>query len=229
MRFGTAVHALALTPRKFGQEIVVANADRRTDAGKAFVLTRAAAGLTVISPAEYERARAVVAALHRDYDAKRLLRRGRAERVIVRKRGAGLIPLKGRLDIDDRRRETVLELKTCRSLEAIDASIRRYGYLLSAAFYQHLVGAKAVIMIFVESSPPHRVRVVPLEPWRLAEGRAAWQTALARFDACWAAGVWPDAEPVAPELDDDPLMLNFLPAAKGSTRRFDIPVGDLEL
>jgi hypothetical protein len=192
-------------------------------------LTRAAAGLTVISPAEYERARAVVAALHADYDAKRLLRLGRPERVVIRPRISGMLPLKGRLDRHDGRRRTVIELKTCRSVDVIESSMNRYGYLLSAAFYQHLVGARQVIMIFVESSPPHRVRVVPLEPWRLAEGRARWQDALVRFDECWASGVWPEAEPVAPELDDDPLMLNFLPSAKGSPRRFEIPVGDLEL
>lgn len=229
MRLGTAVHCLALTPRRFGHEVVVSEFERRSNAGKAAFAALVASGKTPLKPAELSRARAIVNALHASPAARYLLRRGRPERAVIRQRAGGLLPLRGRLDLHDNRARTVIELKTCRSLEAIASSIRQYGYLLSAAFYAHLVRARAIIFIFVESVPPHRVRVVSLDSAQLQEGRDQWQSALARFDQCWASGVWPEAEPSAPDLDDDPLLLQFMPAVNSSTRRFEMPVGELEL
>ena len=33
---------------------------------------------------------------------------------------------------------------------------------------------------------PHEVAVIPMERQQLQAGREQWQTALARFDQCWA-------------------------------------------
>ena len=75
------------------------------------------------------------------------------------------------------------------------------------------------------TTPPHDVAVIPMERQQLHAGREQWQTALARFDQCWTANEWPEAEPAAP--DDDPLMVPFIPVP--ALRRVEIPVGELAL
>ena len=58
-----------------------------------------AQGWMAVTPAELERARALVAALHADPDARKLLRGGKKERTIIQPRASGLLPLKARLDV----------------------------------------------------------------------------------------------------------------------------------
>lgn len=231
MRIGTAVHALALTPRRFADEVIVAPFERRSTAGKARYAALVTTGKTVIKPAEWERARAIVAGLHRSSTIRHLLRRGRPERVFIRPRSGGLLPIRGRVDLHDARRRVVVELKTCRFLTdaVIDYSIRMYGYGLSAAFYRDLVRADAVVMVFVETCEPYRTRAFRLDRDTLDAGSESWRTALDTFDACWRSGTWPEPSPPAP-LDDDPLMMS-LPvfSAKHNSPRFDLPVGELAL
>lgn len=86
LRLGTLVHGLALTPSQFEREFFVADYERRSHAGKARYAALSATGLTVIKPAEMEKARAIVAALHAHPDAKRLLPGGKKERLILQPR-----------------------------------------------------------------------------------------------------------------------------------------------
>ena len=79
--------------------------------------------------------------------------------------------------------------------------------------------------MFVQTREPYEVAVLDLDKAQLHAGREQWQSALARFDRCWAANEWPEAEPVAP--DDDPLMVPFNPVP--TSRRLEIPVGELAL
>jgi hypothetical protein len=53
------------------------------------------------------------------------------------------------------------------------------------------------------------------------------EVGLARFDQCWTANDWPEAEPAAP--DDDPLLLDFMPATPKDRQRFEWPVGEVAL
>jgi hypothetical protein len=68
---------------------------------------------------------------------------------------------------------------------------------------------------------------MPLTATQLQAGREQWQTALARFDKCWLADDWPEAEPA--EEDDDPLLMNCRPALAAARPRFDVPLGELAL
>jgi hypothetical protein len=230
MRLGTAVHCLALTPRRFEQEIIVRHFERRSIKGKAAYAQMLATGKTPLRPTELVRAREIVAALQFNYDIRRLLRRGRPERTFIRSRGADLCPVRGRVDLHDARGKTIIELKTTRDLSQIDASIRQYRYALSAAFYRHWLPAQRVVMVFVESREPYRTRIIPLSDALLAEGDEQWRTALARFDACRCTNEWPEAESATPDLDDDPLMMPMpFMAAKANRQRFELPVGELSL
>ena len=105
----------------------------------------------------------------------------------------------------------------------------RYRYPLSAAFYQDMSRSLSVIFVFVQTREPFEVLVMPMARPQLQAGRAQWRDALQRFDACWKSGEWPEGKPTAPERDNDPLMMPFLPAATRSPRRFEIPVGELAL
>ena len=219
LRLGTLVHCLTLTPHWFHQEFLVTDYERRSKAGKAHYDQLMATGLTLIKPDEFERAKAMVEALKAHPDARKLLRGGKKERVIIQPRPSGLLPLKARLDVHQEARRQVIELKTIYSLHhTLDIAIDRYRYLLSAAFYQYLVKALSVVFIFVQSAEPHDVMVLELSRSQLQSGSAQWQTALAQFDECWLNNHWPKPNRVI--LDRIPLI---------RPPRFDLPVGELAL
>ncbi|MEI2781272.1 MAG: PD-(D/E)XK nuclease-like domain-containing protein [Candidatus Competibacter sp.] len=225
LRLGTLVHGLALTPRQFEREFIVANYERRSVAGKTRYIALQQSGLTVVKPAELDQARAIVAALQADAEARKLLRHGKKERTIIQPRQAGLLPLKARIDVHDESKRQVVELKTTWNLAAAQATMERYRYPLSAAFYRELVRGQGVAFVFVQTTPPHDVAVIPMERQQLQAGRDQWETALARFDDCWRRNDWPEAEPATP--DDDPLMIPIIPVP--ALRRVEIPVGELAL
>ena len=227
LRLGTLVHGLALTPRQFEREFIVANYERRSLAGKARYIALQQSGLTVVKPAELDQARAIVAALQADPDARKLLRGGKKERTIIQPRARGLLPLKARLDIHQETRRQVVELKTTYSIRTVETAMERYRYPLSAAFYRNLVRGQGVVFVFAQTREPFEVAVMPMERRQLQAGREQWQTALARFDQCWQANEWPEAEPAA--LDDDPLLMNFIPTKAATRQRFELPVGELAL
>jgi len=225
LRLGTLVHGLALTPKQFDREFAVMNCERRTKADRARWEWVQAQGWTPIRPAELDQARAIVAALQASPEARKLLRGGKKERTIIRPRARGLLPLKARLDVHRESQRQVIELKTTWNLARAQAAMERYRYPLSAAFYRDLVRGQSVVFVYVQTAPPHGVAVIPMERQQLQAGREQWQAALARFDRCWQANDWPEAEPVAP--DDDPLMVPFNPVP--TSRRLEIPVGELAL
>jgi hypothetical protein len=225
LRLGTLVHGLALTPRQFEREFLVADYERRSLAGKARYIALQQSGLTVVKPAELDQARAIVAALQADPVARKLLRGGKKERTIIQPRARGLLPLKARLDVHQESRRQVIELKTTWNLAAVQATMGRYRYPLSAAFYRDLVCGLSVIFVFVQTREPYEVLVMPMDRPQLRDGERQWRAALERFDACWRLNDWPEAEPAAP--DDDPLMVPFIPVP--ALRRVEIPVGELAL
>ena len=206
LRFGMLVHCLALTPCQFDQEFIVADYERRSSTGKVRYAALAATGLTVIRPAELEQARALVAALQADPDARKLLRGGKKERTIIQPRARGLLPLKARLDVHQEARRQVVELKTTYSIRAVETALERYRYPLSAAFYRDLVKGLSVIFVFVQSREPYEVLVLSMARPQLQAGRDQWRDALQRFDECWKTNQWPEMKPTA-EDDDDPLMM----------------------
>lgn len=106
-------------------------------------------------------------------------------------------------------------------------AMERYRYPLSAAFYQDISRSQSVVFVFVQTTPPHDVAVIPMERQQLQAGQEQWQSALARFDDCWRRNDWPEAEPATP--DDDPLMMDFMPAKAAARQRFDLPTGELAL
>ena len=228
MQFGTLVHCLALTPLQLGEEFIIASYERRTKAGKARYTELAATGKIIITPDEFERAQAIIAAMKAHPEARLLLSGGKKEQTIIQERGRGLLPLKARLDIHHPDQRRVVELKTSYDIARIETTMKIYRYPLSAAFYRELAHALTVVFIFVQTREPLDVAVFELSPLDLQEGREQFTTALYRFDECWKANHWPEAEPTATGLDEDPLMMNFMPM-NPNRQRFELPVGELAL
>ena len=225
MRLGTLVHCLALKPEQFAQTFIVADYERRSIDGKARYAQLSETGLIPIKRAELDQALAIVDALHAKPAVRKLLQRSKKERTVIQPRPRGLLPLKARLDLHYEAKRQIVELKTTWNLDAAQVAMEHYRYSLSAAFYRELVRGRGVVFVFVQTRLPHEVAVIPMERQQLQAGREQWQTALARFDECWLANDWPEAEPAAP--DDDPLMVPFGPVP--TPRRFEIPVGELAL
>ncbi len=228
LQLGTLVHCLALTPQQFEREFAVMNCERRTKADRARWEWVQAQGLIPIRPAELDRARAIVAAVQANPEARKLLRHGKKERTIIQPRQPGLLPLKARIDVHHESKRQIIELKTTWNLDAIETAMTRYRYPLSAAFYRDLVRGQSVIFVFVQTREPIEVRIFEMSQADLQDGEMMWRTALEMFDTCWKLGQWPELEPTAPAEDDDPLMLSAL-AAPTARPRFEIPVGELAL
>ena len=228
MQFGTLVHCLALTPLQFSEEFIIESRHGRSKAKKSRYAELKTTGMIIITPDEFERAQAIVAAMRAYPEARQLLTGGKKEQTIIQPRQAGLLPLKARLDLHHPDQRRVVELKTSYDLDKIKTTMQRYRYPLSAAFYQELAQALTVVFIFVQTREPFNVAVFELSPLDLQEGREQFTTALHRFDECWLKNDWPEAEPVAPDLDDDPLMMNFMPM-NTNRQRFELPIGELAL
>ena len=228
MQFGTLVHCLALTPLQLSDEFIIASYERRTKAGKARYAELAATGKIIITPDEFERAQAIVAAMKAHPDAKLLLTGGKKEKTIIQERGHGLLPLKARLDIHHENQRLVGELKTIHDINQIKSTMQRYRYPLSAAFYADMSASQSVHFIFVQTCEPYPISVFEMPSQQLQEGREQYQSALQRFDDCWLKNEWPEAEPMTPDLEDDPLMMDFMPMNQ-SNQQVEWPVGELAL
>lgn len=230
LNFGSLVHCLALNPLQFGQEFTIQTLNRRTKEGRARYNTLTETGWIVVTPSEFERAQAIVAAMKAHPDARQLLTSGQKEKTFIQERDRGLLPLKARLDIHHPGQRLVGELKTIHSLDAMQKAIDRYRYALSAAFYADISQALYVHFVFIQTQEPYDVEVFELPPQELQEGREQYQAALRRFDDCWQRKEWPEAEPIA-DLDDDPLMMpaTFMATNNTTHTRFNWPVGELAL
>lgn len=227
LKLGTLVHCLALNPQDFDNEFLVADYERRSKAGKARYAELQQYGLTVIKSKELEKAQAIVSALKRNKTAARLTSEGEKEKMFMQPRSADLLPLKSRLDVHNESEKLVVELKTTRDISTLEKAITDYHYPLSAAFYLAISHSLSFVFVFVQTSEPYEVAIFEPTREQLDQGRDEMQAALHQFDACWLANHWPEATP-EPALDDDPLMMNFLPT-KPNRQRFETEVGELAL
>ena len=134
------------------------------------------------------------------------------------------VPLRGRLDklanLPDGRVINV-DLKSAGDVRRrkVQRTIEDFGYDIQSETYKHLLrltghdGVAPTHLIFVETDPPHEVRVVQLahEDW-IEGGRRKMRRAIDTYARCIATGQWPGdddapgaAEPIVPRpyyLDD---------------------------
>lgn len=213
MRLGTLVHMLMLTPNNFEDEIIVADYDRRTISGKNKYDALLATGKTVIKPVELEKAQAIVKSIKDLPEARKILRYGSKEKTIIKQRNPEVLPLKARIDVLNKKKGLVVELKTIYYLGAINYAIEEYKYLLSAAFYNNITSTKSFKFVFVQTTEPYGVSIKEITYEEMEKGQDLFNKALTLFDHCWKNNYWPsrvfDEHKNDYEITDDIIKNNI--------------------
>lgn len=191
---GDAVHVLTLEPERFPERFAIwTEGVRRGKAWEAFEAAAQAAGKRILTEAEEAEARSIAHAVRGDATARGYLTGGEAE-VGVLWEALG-VSLKSRIDYVG---GALVELKTTRdaSLDGFGREVHRYHYCAQAAMYQDAweaaTGARLpVVLVAVESEPPHVVQCYRLGEVELEMGRRMYRGLLEQLSLCRATGEWP--------------------------------------
>lgn len=211
MRFGTLVHALVLG----GEFVVWEHENGRRGAGwKAFAAEHA--GKHVVTRAELDRAMPIMRAVHEDPVVRETgcLVGDRELQVDWAAFGS---ECRGRVDVLDRKRRYVTDLKVCREAHPIrfQWQARRLGYHAQGEWYARGTESayglpdghvEHVYLVAVESAPPHLVTVHRLTDALRDEASRQLHGWLETLRTCEASDEWPGyAQYVVPfdVLEDD--------------------------
>ena len=201
---GQAVHALVLEGEAaYRARFIVApeGIDRRTKAGKA---TRQefqdqAAGRAVLTADQAAAVQGMAEAIGRSRTANKLLARCTVrESTVIWTDPATGTPCKARPDAMDPASGLLVDLKSTAdaTLEAIRKDVARRLYHGQLAFYRRGLQAAGhpaapCVLLFVESTPPHGVRVVALDDEALQAGDNLVAQLLGLHADCERTGLWP--------------------------------------
>jgi hypothetical protein len=210
MAFGSAVHALVLEPETFEERYAPAPIGQ-SKAAKERRLELECSGFTLVQTTDgkagmwdrddWRTAHAIADTVSAHPTASALLAHGESEVSVFWEQDVDGVPVlcKCRPDSLDRTAHNIaIDLKTCASAAEDDLSraVQRYGYHVQAAWYLDGLAAAGVavdafVFIFVESSPPHGIRVYELEPPAVEQGRVVYRGILRRYAECLATDTWP--------------------------------------
>lgn len=191
-----------------GEPIHVIDAgDYRTKDARAQRDAAHADGRVPILAHEYERVRAMAAALREHPIAGAIFQpdQGRPEQSIIWTDPRTGVWRRAMLDWlphpAEGRRLIITDYKTCASAEpdAISRSLHHYGYYQQAAWYLDAVGAAglasrddaAFVLVCQEKTPPYLVTVGQPDPEALAWGDRLNAKAIDTYATCRATGRWP--------------------------------------
>jgi len=219
---GHAVHAKVLGVGMgvvvIPDEVLSKSGSTGTDAARAFIAEARAEGLVPVKADVIDQVDAIAEAVLANPKAASLLTLpGQAEVSIFAKDPESGVPLRGRLDwlatlADGRLVNVDLKSTTDVRRHKIVRTIEDFGYDIQSETYRHLmrleIGANVAPthLIFVETDPPHEVRVVQLahEDW-IAGGARKMRRAINIYALCDAMDAWPGdddtpgaAEPIVP-------------------------------
>lgn len=200
---GQAVHALTLEgPAAYRDRFAVApQCDRRTREGKQLwqEFQDQAAGRAVLTADQAAAVLGMAEAISRSRTASKILARCTVrESVITWMDPATGTPCKARPDAVDPASGLLVDLKSTSdaTLEAVRRDVGNRLYFAQLAFYRRGIAATdhpagPAVLLFVESSPPHGVRVVALDDEALGAGDNLVEQLLGLHADCEAAGAWP--------------------------------------
>ena len=201
---GQAVHALTLEGEAaYRARFIVApeGIDRRTKAGKATwqEFQDQAAGRAVLTADQAAAVQGMAEAIGRSRTANKLLARCTVrESTVIWTDPATGTPCKARPDAMDPATGLLLDLKSTSdaTLDAIRKDVARRLYHGQLAFYRRGLQAAGhpaapCVLVFVESTPPHGVRVVALDDEALQAGDTLVDQLLRLHADCEAACTWP--------------------------------------
>ena len=166
---------------------------------KAWLEDAAAEGRTVLKPDHIKRIRGMSKTLGEHPMVQGGILNGLVEHTLVWRDVETGLWLKVRPDVIPTDDLDVADLKTAASVSdgAIDRAISDYGYYVQGALirmaFENVLGApmNSFSLVFVESQPPHCVRVVTLKHEDLELGEMLARTALRLMAKCLERGEWP--------------------------------------
>lgn len=204
-RLGLAVHCILLEPFQFAHRYDV-KGDGRTKAGKAQKAEIEADGKIALSAKDYETATRIFNAVMHNKTAAALIRSTQHEIARTWTDPESGAKCKGLADGWNAEGRVLLEVKTCQnaSPDAFKADIAHWQYHRQAAFYADGFGAKRVIMLAIEKTPPYEVGIYELPPLVLAAGREIYKPLARLYANCGKQNRWPG-------YTEEPQKL-FLPA-----------------
>lgn len=214
---GTLVHCLVLEPDEFGTRYTVSpeGVDPRSKAWREYCAQAVAAGLDVITPAMYERAKAQAEALRAVPEVAELLNAEgfTAEQSVYWRDEAHGLLLKcrpdGRAPVLHGAGNVLLDVKTCTdaSDEGFASAAAKFGYYMQDPWYcegvEAATGLPVLGMVFgvVENEYPYAARAVMLSDEARREGREAAARARSTYAACITRDEWPAYPPGIAVID----------------------------
>jgi hypothetical protein len=215
--FGHAVHAKILG---VGMDVVVIpdsllakNGATSTLEAKAFIAQARADGLVPVKADVIAEVDAIAEAVLAHPKASALLELpGRPEVSLFGQDPETGVRLRGRIDyltvsainVDVKTTTDVRRHKLART-------IADFGYDIQSEAYRHLLRINGLDpqptrLIFVETDPPHEVRVVQLDGWWIEGGQRRMRQAIDTYAQCIATNTWPgdDDQPGEPEPIEPP-------------------------
>ncbi len=164
---------------------------------RAFLKQMAAAGRTVLKPADIKAIRGMAKSLAAEPHAIDLLQ-GAVEQTLISRDEETGIWLKARPDVIPSADGIYADLKTTPSVADIDLkkTLNAYAYHQQGALIWEvceLLGMPfdGFALIFVEKTPPYCVRVIEMPDEDLALGRMQNRAMLRQMKVCMKAGQWP--------------------------------------
>jgi exodeoxyribonuclease VIII len=170
MEFGTAFHVAILEPKKFAEQYVVFNGDRRTKEGKATYEELTCSGKQILSTEDMEDIHGMQLSVFSHNAAKKLIEEGHAELSVTWDDYDTMVKCKCRPDWWNG--DVLVDIKTTddASPEGFMRAIVKYGYHRQAAWYLRGTEAKKFIFIAVEKQDPYAVGVYELDALSLSQG-----------------------------------------------------------
>jgi len=202
MAFGTMAHLAILEPEKF-YALTTTIGPINPATGKAYGSdTKKFAewqaenpGMTVVDPSLY------VMIERMPKEVRELLEKGQSEVSVE----VSVFTADGEVSIkcrpDKLFENSIYDLKTINDIDAIDSHIRSYRYWFSAAWYRHCMKLATGIehsftLIFAESKPPYRWRIVDLSPELIEEGNYYVKDVINRISLAMEYDEWDDKAPI---------------------------------
>lgn len=201
MALGSATHCAMLEPMQLPLTVAVWEGGRR--AGKEWdSFCEANANRIILRIEDYQRAVDIGAAVRRHELAGAILSSGQAERVATWTDTATGLACRARIDWQPTAM-SLLDLKTARSIDKhkFAGACWAYGYFHQLAHYRNGIAAQSghapeaigVLLIAVESEPPHDVAVYQPDADTMAQAAKEVSDLLALLKTCKELDKWPGA------------------------------------
>ena len=196
MRFGSALHMQVLQPKEYNKHyVVMPKFDKRTKQGKENfeAFTNKHMFKTVLSQEDHDTIQEITSKLFQDSDAVQLLSNGEKEHIVVWHNEEYDVNCKGMLDVFDKERNIIVDLKTTKdtSYFGFANAIKRYNYHKQAAFYMDAVKANEYYIVAVEKTKPYSISIVQLGDDLIDRGRELYNRDLEIYKYCVTNNYWP--------------------------------------